>query len=53
MTDDGPVNHALSDHLSRAKSITCVNDFDDRYVEAKFFKSVVWDKVLEGSALIF
>jgi len=34
LTDDGPVYHALSAHLSRAKLITC---FDDRYAVAKFF----------------
>jgi len=43
LTDDGPVYHALSVHLSRAKLIT---RFDDRYAVAKFFKSVVQDKVL-------
>ena len=50
MTDDGPVYHALSVHLSRAKLIT---RFDDRYAVAKFSKSGVWDKIPEGSALIF
>jgi len=33
LTDDGPVYHAPSVHLSRAKSIT---RFDDQYAEAKF-----------------
>ena len=50
MTDDGPVYHALSVHLSRAKLIT---RFDDRYAVANFSKSGVQDKVAEGSALIF
>ena len=50
LTDDGPVYHALSVHLSRAKLITRV---DDRYAVAKFSSSGVWDKVPEGSALIF
>ena len=36
--DDGPVYHALSVHLSRAKLIT---RFDDRYAVAKFSKSGV------------
>jgi len=27
--------------------------FDDRYAEEKFSKSGVWDKVPEGSTLIF
>ena len=36
--DDGPVYHALSVHLSRAKLIT---RFDDRYAVAKFSKSEV------------
>jgi len=36
MTNDGPVYHALSVHLSRAKLIT---RFDDRYAVAKFSKS--------------
>ena len=49
MTDDGPVYHALSVHLSRAKLTT---RFDDRYTEAKFSKSGVWDKVPEGSTLL-
>ena len=35
LTDDGPVHHALSVHLSRAKLIT---RFDDRYAVAKFSK---------------
>ena len=39
---DGPVYHALSVHLCRAKSIT---HFDDRYAESKLPKSRVWDKV--------
>ena len=38
LTDDGPVYHALSAHLSRAKLIT---RFDDRYAVAKFSKSGV------------
>jgi len=42
--DDGPVYHALSVHLSRAKSVT---RFDDRYAVAKFPKSRVWSKVPE------
>jgi len=50
VTDDGPVYQALSVHLSRAKLIT---RFDDRYAVAKFSKSGVYDKVPEGSALIF
>ena len=50
LTDDGPVYHALSVHLSRAKSIT---RFDDRYAEAKFSKSGVWDKVLQWSTINF
>ena len=50
LTDDGPVYHALSVHLSRAMLIT---RFDDRYAEAKFSKSRVWSKVPEGSTLIF
>jgi len=50
LTDDGPVYHPLSVHLSRAKLIT---RFNDRYAVAKFFKSGVQDKVREGSALIF
>jgi len=33
LTDDGPVYHALSVRLSRAKLIT---RFDDRYAVAKF-----------------
>ena len=48
--DDGPVYDALSTQLSRAKLIA---RFDDRYTEAKFSKSEVWDKVPEGSTLIF
>jgi len=44
LTDDGPVYHALSVHLSRAKLIT---RFDDRYVVAKFLKSGVYTKVPE------
>ena len=35
-----PVYHALSVHLSQATSIT---RFDDRYTEAKFSKTGVWD----------
>jgi len=38
LTDDGPVYHALSVHLFRAKLIT---HFDDRYAVAKFSKSGV------------
>jgi len=36
LTDDGPVYHAVSVHLSRAKLIT---RFDDQYAVAKFSKS--------------
>ena len=36
LTNDGPVYHALSVHLSRADST-----FDDRYTVAKFSKSGV------------
>jgi len=50
LTDDGPVYHAVSVHLSGAKLITRL---DDRYAVAKFFKSRVQDKVPGGSALIF
>jgi len=50
LTDDGPVYHALSVHLSPAKLIT---PFDDRYAVAKFCKSGVWSKVPEGSIVIF
>ena len=50
LTDDGPVYHALSVHLSPAKLIT---RFDDRYAVAKFSKSRVWSKVQEESSLIF
>ena len=50
LTDDGPVNHALNVHLPRAKSQT---HCDDRYVEAKISRCIVWDKVPEGSTLIF
>ena len=50
MTDDEPVYHTLSVHLFQAKLIT---RFDDRYAVAKFSKSVVEDKVPEGSAIIF
>jgi len=46
LTDDGPVYHALSVHLSRAKLIT---RFDDRYAVAKFSTSEVWDKVPDES----
>jgi len=49
-TDDGPVYYALSVHLSLAKLIT---RFGDPYAVAKFSKSKVWDKVPEGSTLIF
>ena len=45
LTDDGPVYHARSVHLSRAKLIT---RFDDRYVVAKFSKSRVWNKSSRG-----
>jgi len=38
--DDGPVYHARSVHLRRAKSIT---RFDDRYAKAKFSKSSNWE----------
>jgi len=38
LTDDGPVYHALSFHLSRAKLIT---RFDDRYAVVKFSESGV------------
>jgi len=54
------VNHGSSEVLStdilyehpscRAKSTT---RFGDRYAEAKFSKSRVWDKVPDGSTLIF
>ena len=50
LTDDGPVYHAVSVHLSLAKLITRV---DDRNAVAKFSKSGVQDKVPEGSAVIF
>jgi len=51
LTDDGPVYHALSVHLSGAKSIT---RFDDRYDVAKFSESGLLDKLPEGaSRLIF
>ena len=50
LTDDGPVNHAPSVHLCRAKSIA---RFDDRYAVAKFSMSRVSDKVPDGSILIF
>ena len=50
LIDDGPVYHAVSVHLSRAKSIA---RFDDRYTEAKFSNSRVRDKVPEESILIF
>ena len=49
VTVDGPVYHVVSIYLCRAESIS---RFDDRYAEAKFLKSGVWDKVLEGSTLI-
>jgi len=48
LTDDGPVYHALSVHLSLAKLIT---RFDDRYAVAKIFMSGVREKVPEGSTL--
>ena len=41
---------ALSVHLFRAKLIT---RFDDRYAVAKFSKSGLYDRVPEGSAVIF
>jgi len=47
---DGPVYHVLSVHLSRGELIT---RFDDRYTKAKFSKSGVWNRVPEGSTLIF
>ena len=50
LNDDGPVYDAASVHLRRAESIT---RFDDRYAVAKFSKSGVWDKVPQGSAVIF
>jgi len=50
MTDDGPVYHALSVLHCRANLII---RFDDRYAVAKFYKSGVWEKVLEKSALTF
>ena len=49
VTVDGPVYHVVSIYLCRAESIS---RFDDRYAKAKFLKSGVWDKVLEGSTLI-
>ena len=49
LTNDSPVCHALSVHLSRAKLIT---RFDDQYAVAKFSKSRVCSKVPKGSTLI-
>ena len=49
LTDDGPVYHALSVHLSRDKLIT---RFDDQYAVAKFSKSGVYEQVPEKSARI-
>ena len=50
MIDDGPVYHALSVHLRRAKSITL---FDDRCADANFSKLGVLDEVQEEIAVIF
>ena len=50
LTDDSPVYHAPGVHLSRAKSSKRINN---RYAEAKFSKSGVWDNVPDGSTLIF
>ena len=50
LIDDGPVGHALSVHLRRAKLIT---RYDDRPIVAKFLKSRVWGKVLEERTLVF
>jgi len=50
LINDDPVYHARSVHLSRPKLIT---RFYDRYTEAKFSKSEVWDNVPEGSTLNF
>jgi len=41
LTDDCPVYHALSVHLSGGKLIT---RFDDRYAVANFSNSRVWSK---------
>jgi len=41
LTDDGPVYHALSVHLSRAKLIT---RFNDRYAVAKFLSPEFGEK---------
>ena len=49
LIDDGPVYHALSVHLRRAKLIT---HFDDRPIVAKFLKSRVWGKVQEETTLV-
>ena len=49
LTDDGPVYHALSVHICRAKLIT---RFDDQYAVAKFSKCRLQNKILEGSILI-
>jgi len=49
LIDDGPVGHALSVHLRRAKLITRC---DDRPTVAKFLKSRVWGKVLEERTLV-
>jgi len=50
MTNDGPVYHALSVQLRRAKSIA---HFDNQYDRAKISESGVWYKVPEESTLIF
>ena len=47
MLSTRPVDHALSVHLCRAKSIT---RSDDRHTEGNFSKSGVWDKVAKGSS---
>jgi len=49
LTNDGPVYHALSVHLSRAK-LTARSTID---AVAKFSKSGVYGKVPEGITLIF
>jgi len=49
LIDDSPVYHALSVHLCQTKSIIC---FRNRYTEAKFLKSGVREKVLEGNTVI-
>jgi len=50
LTDDGPVYHAVSDHLCRAKLTTYC---DDRRSVAKFSKSKVYDKVPEENTVFF